>query len=136
MTKISESKPYRIRKLWLYFRYGHSTYISITLSMMNFILLSYRFIIEPNIENVVIINNLTTFAIVFLIIYIPVSILIGYWHRKTQIKVDLDIKFTRNIVFAKTIKSLIDLKLQKSNKEEIDKLENLLKKIEERGAYN
>lgn len=103
---------------------------------MNFVLLSYRFLIEPNIENTGLFNNLTTFAIVFLIIYIPVSILIGYWHRKTQLKVDSDIKFTRNIIFAKTIKSLIDLKLQKSNKEEIDELENFLKKIEERGAYN
>lgn len=120
----------------MYFRYGHGTYISFTLTMMNFVLLSYRFLIEPNIENAGLFNNLTTFAIVFLIIYIPVSILIGYWHRKTQLKVDSDIKFTRNIVLAKTIKSLIDLKLQKSNKEEIDEFENFLKKIEEGGAYN
>jgi len=124
---------FKVRKLWLYFRLGHGTYISFTLSFFNFIILAYRFIIEPNLEQFSLISNLTTFSIIFVIIYVPISIFIGYWHRVTQLKVDLDMRFTRNIFLARIMRTLLDSKLGKVKENEIEKLENYLKKISEKG---
>ena len=124
---------FKVRKLWLYFRLGHGNYISFTLSFFNFVILAYRFLIEPNLEQFSLIGNLTTFGIIFVIIYVPISILIGYWHRVTQLKVDLDMRFTRNIFLAKIMRTLLDSKLGKVKENEIEKLENYLKKISEKG---
>jgi len=128
-----EKKGYVVRKLWLYFRLGHGSYVSFTLSFFNFILLAYRFLIEPNLEQFSLIGNLTTFGIVFVIIYVPIAILIGYWHRVTQLKVELDLRFTRNTFLAKIMRTLLDSKLGKVKENEIEKLENYLQKISEKG---
>jgi len=124
-----EKKGYVVRKLWLYFRLGHGSYISFTLSFFNFILLAYRFLIEPNLEQFSLIDNLTTFGIVFVIIYVPIAILIGYWHRVTQLKVELDLRFTRNTFLAKIMRTLLDKKLGQGKENEIEELENYLQKI-------
>jgi len=128
-----EKKDYVVRKLWLYFRLGHGSYISFTLSFFNFILLAYRFLIEPNLEQFSLISNLTTFGIIFVIIYVPIAILIGYWHRVTQLKVELDLRFTRNLMLAKIMRTLLDKKLGQSKENEIEELENYLQKISEKG---
>ena len=128
-----EKIDYVVRKLWLYFRLGHGSYISFTLSFFNFILLAYRFLIEPNLEQFSLIGNLTTFGIVFVIIYVPIAILIGYWHRVTQLKVELDISFTKNTFLAKIMRTLLDSKLGKVKENEIEELENYLEKISKKG---
>ena len=127
---------YAIRRLWLYFRYGHSTYFAFILSFVNFILLAYRFLIEPNSDDFGIFNSLTNFAMVFLLIYIPVSIIIGHWHRSTQLKVEADIKFTRNVLLARAMKTLIGLKLESATAEEISAIEDELDKIAKKSTIS
>ncbi len=128
-----EKIDYVIRKVWLYFRLGHSNYVAFTLSFFNFILLAYRFILEPNLEQFSLISNLTTFGIVFVIIYVPIAILIGYWHRVTQLKVELDMKFTRNTFLARIMRTLLDSKLGDVKENEIEELEKHLQKISDKG---
>ncbi|MGI0022630.1 MAG: hypothetical protein ACRD9Q_07200, partial [Nitrososphaeraceae archaeon] len=100
-----------IRRLWLDFRNGHGIYLAFIFSFVNFILLVYRFVIEPTQEYTPIFDRLTPFAILFVIIYVPAAIGIGYWHRRTQYKVESDIKFMYNPLFAKAMRILIDIKL-------------------------
>ena len=73
------------RRRWFDFRTGHSLYLIFALSFANFILISHRLLIE----RVPILNeffsSLWFFRIIFILAYIPLSIIIGAWHRRTQL---------------------------------------------------
>ena len=123
-----------IRQLWLDFRNGHGIYLAFIFSFVNFILLAYRFVIEPSTESTHLFDKLTPFAILFVLIYVPAAIGIGYWHRRTQYKVESDIKFMYNPLFAKAMRILIDIKLGQARKEDIEQIHDILKKIENKGG--
>lgn len=76
------------RRMWLYFRSGHGSYLVYTMAMSNFILISYRLLIEQINLFEELFPTLTLFIIVFIPIYIPLAILIGRWHFKTQLETD------------------------------------------------
>jgi hypothetical protein len=40
------------------------------------------------------------FVVVFIMIYFPLSMIIGYWHRKNQLSVEQEAIFNNNIVGA------------------------------------
>ena len=77
-----------MRSRWWEFRIGHSTYLIFILTFVNFVLISYRLLVEriPFLQDII--PELWIFVILFLLIYIPASIIIGFWHRKTQLKVE------------------------------------------------
>ena len=75
-----------IKRRWYDGRTGTTTYLLFGLTLMNFILIAYRFLIEKNTLFENLISDLTIFSIIFIVTYIPISIIIGYWHRKTQWK--------------------------------------------------
>jgi len=77
-----------------------------------------------------ILTQLWIYAILFIIVYIPAAIVVGYWHRKTQLKVEQNIKFAENPVLAKFLRIFLDMKLGAASKEEIQQLRNLLAQIE------
>lgn len=123
-----------IRRVWLDFRNGHGIYLAFIFSFVNFILLAYRFVIEPAASTqTYIFDKLAPFALLFILIYIPAAIGIGYWHRKTQYKVESDIKFMYNPLFAKAMRILIDIKLGKAKKEDVDQIYDVLNEIEKKG---
>ena len=124
----------KIRKSWMDFRYGHGTYLAFTFSFTNFVLLFYRFLIEPNGDPII--ERLWLFGIIFIIIYVPSAILIGFLHRKKQVKVDFDMKFMYNPVFAKSMRTMIDMKLGNITKEEINNMREFLTKIEKKGEQS
>lgn len=126
------AESYKVKKLWLYFRGGHGAYLAFLFSFVNFILLFYRLLIEP-LDNSIFFNRLIEFAIFFVVTYVPVAILVGYWHRKTQFKVEDDVKFLKNPLYAKFVRLLIDMKLNEANKDEVEAFHSKLKKIEEKG---
>ena len=66
-----------IRKMWYDSRTGSSIYLLFVLSFVNFILIAYRFFIETDPQLEQLISNLWVFGVIFLITYIPVSILFG-----------------------------------------------------------
>ena len=119
-----------IKRRWFDGRTGTTTYLLFGLTLMNFILISYRFLIEGNILFKNLISDLTMFSIIFIITYVPISILIGYWHRKTQWKVELAIKQLENPVNAKMFRTILDVQTGKASEKEVKEFREFLTKIE------
>ena len=90
-----------VRRRWWEFRAGHSVYLIFVLTFINFILIAYRLLIEkiPMFQDLI--PNLSIFVLLFLGFYIPTAIIIGFWHRKTQLKVEPTLTLQQNPVFAK-----------------------------------
>lgn len=119
------------RRRWLNFRHGHSIYLIFALTFANFILIFHRLLIERIDFLSDIFSSLWVFAVVFILIYIPVAILLGHWHRKTQLKVEMEMIERSNPLLAKWFRVLYDMQTGKATKEEIESTRNLLKAIEE-----
>jgi len=120
-----------VRRRWLDFRNGHGLYLVFLMGFANFILIFHRLFIEriPFLEDVF--SNLWVFAIFFVIIYVPTAVLVGYWHKKTQMKIEMEILARQNPFFAKWIRVIIDILTEKASKEEVENLRKLLKSIED-----
>jgi hypothetical protein len=79
MMRIAARK---IRDMWIYFKAGHSGYLTFTLSILNFVVLQHRLLIEniPFLSKYV--PSLTTFFLLFMFTYIPLAMLLGYFEFK------------------------------------------------------
>jgi len=75
-------------------------------------------------------SSLWIFILAFLLFYIPVAILIGYWHRTTQIKIEQEQILRQNYVMARNFRMLVDIIEKKASKEEIDEFRDFLLSIE------
>jgi len=122
-----------LRRRWLDFRFGHSVYLIFALTFANFVLIFHRLLIERVESLNEIFSNLSIFAVVFLLAYIPVAVGIGAWHRRTQIKVEAEQTMLQNPFVARIFRTLVDMIDGKASNEEIEKFRNLLKKIESKG---
>jgi len=123
------------RSRWWEFRLGHSTYLIFLLTFVNFILISYRLLIEriPFLQEII--PELWIFMVLFLVIYIPTSIGIGFWHRKTQLKVENTLGYQENPVLAKMFRVMLDVKTGTATKEEIEEFRKFLLEIERKFAF-
>ena len=119
-----------IRRRWLDFRHGHGLYLIFALSFANFVLIFHRLLIERIDFLDDIFSSLGVFAIVFVILYIPIAILVGFWHRKTQVKIESEQLLRQNPFMARNFRMLADMIDGKASKEEIEKFRNLLTSIE------
>lgn len=119
------------RRRWFDFRQGHSVYLIFLLTFANFILIFHRLLIERVEFLNEIFNELWVFVLVFIIIYIPASIMIGAWHRKTQFRVEADVMIRQNPLLAKIFRTLLDVQTGKISNEEIEEMRTFLKKIED-----
>ena len=119
-----------IKRRWFDGRTGTTTYLLFGLTLMNFILISYRFLIEENTLFEKLISDITIFSIIFIVTYIPISIMIGYWHRKTQWKVELALKQLENPIVGKMIRTILDVQTGKASDKEIKEFKEFLIKIE------
>lgn len=119
-----------VRKRWYDFRIGHSFYLIFLLSFANFILIFYRLLIEQIPELNQIFSSLWIFVIIFVLLYIPISVGIGAWHRKTQLKIEADVSVSQSPLLAKILGAIIDVQTGKATPEEIDEIRKMLKKIE------
>jgi len=119
------------RRRWVNLRAGHSIYLIFALTFMNFILIFHRLLIERVDFLSEIFSSLWIFGLIFLIVYIPVAVLIGHWHRKTQVKVETELWLRQNPMLAKWFRVLIDIQIGKASEEEIEHLQKLLRAIEE-----
>jgi len=125
--------PYSIssdwfRRRWLDFRNGHSIYLVFAMTFANFITIQYQLLIDRLPYLAGIFDSILTFAILFVLAYVPLSIVLGYWHRKSQWKVEQDALFRENKVGAIMWMYVIDL-IEGKVSEEDKKLmrESLLK---------
>ena len=98
-----------LRRRWLDFRNGHSIYLVFAMTFANFITIQYQLLIDqlPYLEGIF--NSIWIFAILFILFYVPLSIVLGYWHRKSQWKVEQDALFRENKVGALMWMYVIDL---------------------------
>ena len=119
-----------VRRRWWEFRQGHSIYLIFVLTFVNFILISYRLLIEKITIFKELIPELWIFALIFISVYIPAAILIGVWHRRTQLRVETTLVNQQNPVLAKMIRTLLDVQTGKASQEEIKEFRNMLTKIE------
>jgi len=119
-----------IRRRWWEFRAGHSVYLIFVLTFINFILISYRLLIEkiPLFQDLI--PSLSIFILLFLSFYIPTAIIIGFWHRKTQLKVETTLTMQQNPVFAKMFRTILDVQTGRASDEEIKEFRTFLMKIE------
>ena len=116
------------RRRWLDFRNGHSIYLVFAMTFANFITIQYQLLIDRLPYLAGIFDSILTFAILFVLAYVPLSIVLGYWHRKSQWKVEQDALFRENKVGAIMWMYVIDL-IEGNVSEEDKKLmkESLLK---------
>jgi len=119
-----------IRRRWWEFRQGHSIYLIFALTFINFILISYRLLIEKIAIFKELIPELWIFALIFILVYIPAAILVGVWHRRTQLRVETTLVNQQNPVLAKMIRTLLDVQTGKASQEEIQEFRTMLIKIE------
>jgi hypothetical protein len=118
------------RRRWWEFRQGHSIYLVFALTFINFILISYRLLIEKITFFKELMPDLWIFALVFLVVYVPAAILIGSWHRRTQLRVETTMIQQQNPVLARMIRTLLDVQTGIATKDEIDEFRKMLAKIE------
>ena len=124
------------RKRWFDFRLGHSVYLIFLLSFSNFILIFHRLLIERVEFLNDIFSELWMFIVLFVGIYIPVSIVVGAWHRKTQIKVENEQALLNNPFMARNFRMMIDIIEGKASKDEVQKFREFLSKIEKKSDFD
>ncbi len=119
------------KRRWYDFRNGHSIYLIFALTFSNFVLIFYRLLIEriPFLDEIF--TDLWFFMIIFVLIYVPVAVLIGHWHKKTQMRVETEVITRQNPLFAKFIRIIIDIQTGKASEKEVNDVRELLKSIEE-----
>lgn len=119
-----------VRRRWFDFRQGHSVYLIFLLTFANFVLIFHRLLIERVEFLNVIFKELWVFILIFILIYIPLSIIIGAWHRKSQLKIEADVMMRQNPFVAKMFRVMLDTQIGKISNEELEEMRNLLKSIE------
>ena len=118
------------RRRWLDGRFGNSYYLIFSVTLVNFILISYRFFIEQESISSKILSDLWIFSVILIILYVPVSILIGYWHIHSQLNIENTIKLLENPLHAHISRIILDFKTGRVSEKEILELKALLSKIE------
>ena len=124
------------KKMWWNGRMGHSSYLMFALQLVNFLLITYHFLIEGNKVFTTFITDLWVFVTIVIIFYIPISILIGKWHTDTQIREEMKMKMFQDPIMAKMVKGLLDVKEGKSDKNEINEFREFLIEIEKKTLKN
>jgi hypothetical protein len=118
-----------MRRRWLDFRNGHSIYLIFLMTFANFVTIQYQLLLQrvPAIHALNI--NIWMFALIFIVIYVPVGMIIGYWHRKNQFSVEAEAMFSQNQIGATITLFMIDLIDGKVNEEEKQQMRKYLLKI-------
>lgn len=117
------------RRRWLDFRQGHSVYLIFLMTFANFIIIQYALLVEriPILGSIF--PNLWIFAALFVSAYVPIAIVIGYWHRKTQWKIEQEAMFSENMVQARLWLFLLELIEGNVSEEEKKEVRTMLKQI-------
>jgi hypothetical protein len=118
-----------MRRRWLDFRNGHSIYLIFLMTFANFVTIQYQLLLQrvPAIHDLHI--NIWMFALIFIAIYLPVGMIIGYWHRRNQFSVEAEALFNQNQIGATMTLFLIDLIDGKVTEEEKQHMRKYLLKI-------
>ncbi len=99
------------------------------MTFANFVTIQYKLLIDklPFLNQFF--GSILVFAVVFMAIYIPLSIFLGYWHRKSQWTVEQEALFRENKVGAVMWLYIMDLIEGKVDEEDKKKMRDALLKI-------
>ena len=117
-----------IKRRWLDFRNGHSIYLVFLLTLVNFILIVYNFAIIkiPTLSSFL---NLPLFVLIFFLAYVPLAIIIGYWHKRNQYAVENEALLQENWIWAWIMQYEIRLIKGKTTSHEDEIVLNYLRNI-------
>jgi len=104
-----------LKHRWLAFRIGYTTYLVLPLSIINFILISFAFLLKDFSLNII------TYAVLGVVCIIPSACILGELHIKKQMSTDQRIPTERNPIIQQMIQKLDSIEY---------KLDNYLKKEE------
>ena len=121
-----------MRRRWFDFRQGHGVYLIFLLSFSNFVLIFHRMLIERITALDEIFKELWLFVVIFILIYIPTAILIGYWHNRTQMRVEITRMVRENPMIARMWRVLFEIQMGKFSQDEVKELLEILKSIEKK----
>ena len=123
-----------LRRRWLDFRNGHGIYLIFLMTFANFVTIQYQLLLQrvPAIHSLNI--NIVAFGIIFILLYIPLGMLIGCWHRRNQFSVEQEAMFSQNQIGATINLFLIDLIDGKVSEEEKQHMRNYLLQIMKRSV--
>jgi hypothetical protein len=77
-------------------------------------------------------SDLWVFVLVFVALYVPVAILIGAYHRRTQLRVETEQTLLNNPFLARNFRILVDILEGTASKEEVNKFRKMLLSIEKK----
>jgi len=99
------------------------------MTFANFITIQYKLLIDkvPSLDWLF--GSIWIFAILFIAIYVPLGIIIGYWHRKSQWTVEQEALFRENKVGAVMWLYIMDLIEGNVKEEDKKKMRDALLKI-------
>ena len=123
------------KKRFFEFRSGHGTYLQFAVSLVTFVLIVHRLLIERVPELDAFFGDLLIFTVVFGSLYVPISIIIGRWHLKHQYKVESTMTFMNNPGMLRAFRLLFDLETNTADKNDVEKFKNLLRKLEKETIF-
>ena len=99
------------------------------MTFANFVTIQYALLIErvPSLESVF--PSIWIFATIFVAAYMPLAIIIGYWHRKSQWKIEQEAIFNENVVQARLWLFMLELIEGNVTDEEKKEMRNMLRQI-------
>lgn len=119
-----------VRRRWLDFRQGHTVYLAFLVMFANFITIQYALLVgEENSPLRSVFPNIWVFAVVLVAVYMPVAIIVGYWHRKSQWKIEQEAVFNENVVQARLWLFMLELIEGNVTDEEKKEMRNMLRQI-------
>jgi hypothetical protein len=103
------------------------------MTFANFVTIQYQLLLQrvPAIHSLHI--SIWIFGLLFVAIYLPLGMIIGYWHRKNQFSVEAEALFNQNQIGATINLFLIDLIDGKVTEEEKQHMRKYLLNIMKRG---
>jgi hypothetical protein len=116
-----------IKRRWLDFRNGNGLYLIFFLTLAQFVIIQYKLLLErtPLFHSI----PLWVFSAAFVAIYLPLAVVIGVWHRRTQYTVENQTHFERNPIGATMYLFLFDLIDGKVTEEEKKRVRKYLLEI-------
>ena len=120
-----------VRRRWFDFRQGHAVYLVFALTIANFVLIFHRLLIERVGWLSKLFPDLWEFALVFGLVYIPAAILVGHWHKRTQLKVEHEVQMRESPFMVKMFRVMLDVQSGNATREEMEEMRKLLKSIEQ-----